>query len=55
MKVKIGYTSNGQKFNFEEKLSNFPSNMWWLFYDCLILIHYFYNLMTKISEKVNYN
>lgn len=27
MKVKIGYTSNGQKFNFEEKLSNFPSNM----------------------------
>ena len=28
MKVKIGYSANGQKFSFEEKVANFPANLW---------------------------
>ena len=27
MKMKIGYSANGQKFSFEEKIANFPSNL----------------------------
>jgi len=27
MKVKIAYSMNGQKLNFEEKIDKFPANM----------------------------
>lgn len=49
MKVKIAYSMNGQKLNFEEKIDKFPANMWFLL--IVLTLFFIHNLILFIFKS----